>query len=152
MKRKLILLSRNIVQDSFVKLYFPHGDMHRVVHFEEGARPHFNWKTIFANTGISHDKQKLVSLPSYLYNGNAYTVNTTFLPWESPCFLCIIWGNGITGKHIWIYTLKYFFYIFCTINNTHELLVYLWAEVSTDVYQLNHYYYYIFFFRWNQEK
>ena len=42
MNRELILFSGNIIQDSFVKLYFPHDDMHKVVHFEEGARPHFN--------------------------------------------------------------------------------------------------------------
>ena len=47
MNRELVLFSRNIIQDSFVKLYFPHDDMHRVVHFEEGAGPHFNRKTIF---------------------------------------------------------------------------------------------------------
>ena len=87
MNRELNSFFRNIIQDSFVKLYFPHDDMHRVVHFEEGARPHFNWKTIFANAGISHYKDKLVSLPSYLYNGNANTVKTTFLSWDGPWFL-----------------------------------------------------------------
>ena len=110
MNRELILFSRNIIQDSFVKLYFPHDDIHRVVHFEEGAKPHFNWKTIPANAGISHDKDKLISLPSYLYNGNAYTIRTKFLSWDGPCFFVHNLGKWHHWQaHINIYSQVFFF-------------------------------------------
>ena len=58
---------------------YPHGDMHKLVYFEEGARPHFTRETIFANIGLSHYKEKMVSPPSHLHNRNSYIVETTSL-------------------------------------------------------------------------
>ena len=55
----------------------------------------------FYKKTISYYKDKIVSPPSYLYGGNVYTVKTRSLWGDSPWCLCIIWENGITGKHIW---------------------------------------------------
>ena len=85
------------------------------------------------------NKDKLVSLPSYLYNGNAYTVKTTFLSWDGPWFLCIIWENGITAKHIKnIYTKVFFIYLFKFFTYFVPSTA---PKISTDLYQLNHYFF-----------
>ena len=91
MTRELILFSRNII--SFVKLYFVYDDMHKVVHFEEGARPHLNRKTIFANIGIFPCKDKMVSISFYFYHGNSYTFKTTPSLWDS--FYLVDWSWAI---------------------------------------------------------
>ena len=59
---------------------------------------------LFPKKTICYYKDKIVSLPSYLYDGNVYTVKTS-LSWDSPWCWWIIWENGFNGKHIWKYIL-----------------------------------------------
>ena len=71
-----------ILLKDYFKTYlwsYPHGDMHKLVYFVEGARPHFTRETIFANIGLSHYKEKMVSPPSHIHNRNSYIVETTSL-------------------------------------------------------------------------